>query len=399
MKAGRTPSWGRRHWLTLAVLAVSVLVFVTALVLANQGRTHQAQSTALARVSYEQAMVVNVSAQQVGTDQNAVDPIETGTQEVLLRLTTGAFAGQTVSMKNYISTFNGLRLKDGDRITVYQYTDQDTGALDKVYFYEYDRTLPILGLLLAFFAVTVLVGGKTGLKSLLGLVLTVVCLIWILCPLLMKGADPLVLAFGLCVFVSVVSFVILGGVRRKTLCAILGTVAGMGLAALFGELAQRLCRITSYSMYSTDSLLDEFKNIQLQGIPLHIHGLLTAGIIISSLGAVMDVAMSLSSAIQELKSVNPGLGRGRLWRSAMNIGKDMVGTMTNTLILAFVGSSLIMLIYLWSLDLTARQLLTSSFFAVEVISSLSSSIGVILAVPLTALFGSVLYGGGRAEAK
>ena len=83
----------------------------------------------------------------------------------------------------------------------------------------------------------------------------------------------------------------------------------------------------------------------------------------------------------------------------MNIGKDMVGTMTNTLILAFVGSSLIMLIYLWSLDLTARQLLTSSFFAVEVISSLSSSIGVILAVPLTALFGSVLYGGGRTEAK
>ena len=138
--------------------------------------------------------------------------------------------------------------------------------------------------------------------------------------------------------------------------------------------------------------MDEFRNIQQQGIPLRIHGLLTAGVIISSLGAVMDVAMSLSSSISELKTVNPEMTRAALWRSGMRIGRDMVGTMTNTLVLAFVGSSLLLIIYMWSLELSFYQLLSSTFFSVELISALSSSVGVVLAVPVTALIGSAMFG-------
>ena len=93
----------------------------------------------------------------------------------------------------------------------------------------------------------------------------------------------------------------------------------------------------------------------------------------------MDVAMSISSALSELKAVNPEMTLGELWKSGRNIGRDMVGTITNTLILAFLGSGFTLMIYLYSLDLPWRELMSSSYLALEVVSGVSSAIGVILA--------------------
>ena len=123
-----------------------------------------------------------------------------------------------------------------------------------------------------------------------------------------------------------------------------------------------------------------------------ISGLVTAGVIISALGAVMDVAMSISSAMQEVKAQNLALGTRELFRSGMNIGRDMVGTMTNTLILAILGSGLTLIVYIYSLGLQPLQFVSSSYVALEAISAVASSVGVMLAVPLTALIAAVLYG-------
>ena len=280
---------------------------------------------------------------------------------------------------------------DGRPVPAYDAGNGELAVFTNASVYAPNRLLPVILLIILFFIITTLVGGKTGIKSLLGLVVTVVCLIWIMCPLLMKGAPMIPTAFIICVYVAIVSLVILGGVTKKTVCAFLGTFAGMALAVIFGEIAQGIAKINSYNMYDVNSLIEEFKNIQMQGIPLHITGVISAGIIIASLGAVMDVAMSLSSSISELKAVNPQLGFKELWKSGMNIGRDMVGTMTNTLILAFIGGDLVLMIWLWSLDLSLYQLLSSAFLSVELVSALSSSIGVILAVPLTALVAAAMH--------
>ena len=166
------------------------------------------------------------------------------------------------------------------------------------------------------------------------------------------------------------------------------------LAMLFGILAQKLLHIDGLRATDAEALLQ----LRQTGTPVHIRGLLVAGVIISALGAVMDVAMSVSSAIGELKAVNPELTARALWRSGMNIGRDMVGTMTNTLILAILGSSTVLILYLYSLDLSWHQLMSSSYIGIEIISSVSSAIGVILAVPLTALASALLYGKKRTTA-
>ena len=122
-----------------------------------------------------------------------------------------------------------------------------------------------------------------------------------------------------------------------------------------------------------------------------IRYLLVAGVMISALGAVMDVAMSISSAIRELSLVGEKMTFRQLFVSGMNIGRDMVGTMTNTLILAIIGSGMMLIMYIASLNLPLRQFLSSPYLALELVSSLSSSIGVVLTVPLTALISAFLY--------
>ena len=380
-------------WLpSLLILICTGVLFLILFFNAREGKIYNPSRLQSEYVTVEKAEVLNVSFDSVEPDPYSPDAVEKGNQRALIRLTSGEFAGQTRELYYMIGYFVGPKLAAGDHITVLQLRDEETGELQELSYFQYNRIGAVLLVLGLFVLAVLLVGGKTGLKSLLGLAVTVVALVWIFCPMWMKGSAPLPLAMGLCALVTVMSFVILGGTSKKILCAVLATLAGVALAALFGALAQSLCRITSFNLYDVNGEIADLVNLQSRNYPVRIHGLLTAGILIASLGAVMDVAMSLSSAVAELKQVNPELGRRELWRSGMNIGRDMVGTMTNTLILALVGSSLVTVIRLWAQGPTWRMLLTSGYFAVELISAVASSIGVILAVPLAAGIGALLFG-------
>ena len=391
-KAGR----GLKRWLpTALVLALTGGILLWLLLTAQRGAGYSPTRLESDNVSVEQAEVLNISYDTVEPDPYSPDGVEKGNQRALVRLLTGTHAGDTGEIYYMIGYFVGPKLQVGDKIAVLQILKEEGGAIQELSYFQYDRSPWVFVLLGLFVLAVLLVGGKTGLKSLLGLGATVVALIWVFCPLWIQGWAPVPLALGLCALVTVLSFVLLGGLSRKTLCAILATLAGVGMAAVFGALAQRLCRVTSYTMYDVNSEIAELVNLQTRGWPVRIHGILTAGILIASLGAVMDVAMSLSSALGELKTVNPALGPKELWRSGMNIGRDMVGTMTNTLILAFVGSSLVTVIRLWTQGPSARMLLTSGYLSVELISALASSLGVVLTVPVTAGIGAAFFGGTR----
>ena len=162
---------------------------------------------------------------------------------------------------------------------------------------------------------------------------------------------------------------------------------------IFSLAAQKMARINGLRLSDVEPLLQ----LRQSGSPIGLTGLLTAGIIISALGAVMDVAMSISSSLEEVRTADPSMTSRRLFGSGMNIGRDMVGTMTNTLILAFLGSSFTLIIYLYSLDLGFYQFFSSAYLAIEVISGISSSIGMILAIPLTALISSLLMSGDKSS--
>lgn len=374
----------QKKWISAAVLAVVLAIFAGLFVIAHPARAEAPEAAEY--MEYENAVV-----EQILTDSTEADPVSEGhfrgNQNLIVRVKTGRYAGQQMMADNTVGPIYGCPMAVGDGVTVGLSTYSD-GTV-RCYIYEYDRSMGLALVLGAFLLVTVLVGGKVGLKSLLSLGLTVAALIFILLPLLLRGWPTILTTFFVSVLVTAATFVILGGVDKKTVCACLGTLAGIALATVFGLMAQNLLRIDGYRQEYAEALL---QLRQTEESAIGITGLITAGVIVSALGAVMDVAMSISSALQELTRVNPDLTSKDLFGSGMNIGRDMVGTMTNTLILAILGSGLTLVVYIYSLSLQPWQLLSSAYMSLEAISGIASSIGVMLAVPLTAAICAVSYG-------
>ncbi|MBQ3263337.1 MAG: YibE/F family protein [Oscillospiraceae bacterium] len=376
-------NWLKNNRAAVIVLVIAALIFV----LARMAFAPKAEKTEPTGdyAEYENAVVVQILSDGTEADE-AADGGYRGEQLLLAEVKTGQYAGETMQVYNYVSPLFGVPLKVGDGCTLVISTYENGDANATVY--EYNRTTAVWIVLGLFLLITVLVGGRTGAKSLIGLIFTVAGVFWLLFPALMKGAPTLPTTFLLCVYVAAVSFAVLGGVEKKTVCAWLGTVAGMALALLFALLSQRLLRIDGLRSADVEPLLQ----LRQTGTPIGLRGLLAAGVILSSLGAVMDVAMSLSSALSEVHAADRTMDAKALFRSGMNIGRDMVGTMTNTLILAFLGSGLVLTLYIYTLGLSPHMLMSSVYLSWELVGGISSSVGVILSVPITAAIAAWAYG-------
>ena len=375
-------AWLRENKWTCIVLAAALAVLLAARLLAAPVPVQSDEPEN--RADYESA-----SVDQILSDSTEKDPASDngyrGEQLLLVTVRSGDYKGQQMQVYNYVGPLYGGPLKVGDRATVLISTYSDGTVNATVY--EFDRLLPLCIVLVLFIAAAVAVGGRTGVKSLVALAVTLVCLFGVLLPSLMKGANTLLMTFIVCAYVAVVSLTIVGGVRKKTVCAMLGAVAGTALALLFGLLAQGLTRIDGLRIDDVEPLLQ----LRQTGTPIGLRGRLVGGIVICALGAVMDVTMGIASSLSEVHAANPELSRRELFRSGMNIGRDMVGTMTNTLILAFLGSGFTLILYLYSLGLSPRQLLSSAYVSLEVVSGVASSVGVILSIPLTALITAEVF--------
>jgi uncharacterized membrane protein len=370
------------------LLPISILILVAALIFALACSwakpAPKENSTAAEYAEYEKATVT-----QILTDSTERDPLSDdawrGQQKLIVKVSSGQYKGTEMLADNYIGPLTSPPLQVGDSAVVILSTYADGSVTASVY--EHDRSAGLIIAVALFLIAAIAVGGKTGAKSLVGLAITLACLFWVLIPALMKGAPTLLTVFLVCAYIAIVTLAILGGLQKKTLCAMASTIAGTGMALLFGLLAQSLLHIDGLRGDEVEALL----NLKRDGVPIGLRGLLVGGIIISALGAVMDVTMGICSAMQEVHEANSKMDLPQLFRSGMNVGRDMVGTMTNTLILALLGSSFTMILYIYSMNLQPHQLISSPYFSIEVLSSIATSIGVILSIPLTALICAFVY--------
>ncbi len=373
---------------TVIVLAVSLVIFIAALCWVHSEELFHGENEIFNPygeevVDFEKAKVVAIPKEDITYDEVA-DNAATGSQELSVIIKSGRYKGQPMTAYNYFGPYYGVPVAVGDGVMLTIKTHADGSTYASVY--EFNRIPILMVYLLVFFLVVVIVGRTTGLKSMIGLAFTFVCLFMILIPLLIKGLPTILTTVVICAYIALVSFTVLGGVHRKTISAFLGTVAGMLLAMIFAMIVQRIAKIDGLRLEDSEPLLQ----MKYVGAVVRVRGLLVAGIIISALGAVMDVAMSISSSLEEVHAANPALTQMELFQSGMNIGRDMVGTMTNTLILAFLGSEFTLMIFLFVRELTFNHMYSTAFMALETISGVSASIGMVLAIPLTALISSTL---------
>ena len=307
-----------------------------------------------------------------------------GQQELEIEVLTGPWKGAVLETPNYLTIYTNVDARVGTRIIVRLDADEQ-GQPYVLSIPNYNRVPMLLGLMAVFAGLLVLIGRRKGVMALIGLVYTLACLWFILVPMILRGADPVLVTVVIVALTTAASLLLLTGLSRKTLCATLGCVGGVAAAGLFAAAAGTVSPINGFNLPEAEELV-----LRAADQGLQISGLFVSGILVASLGAVMDVAMSIASACWELRQVDPKLPRTALFRSGMNIGRDAMGTMANTLILAFAGSSLNTLLLCQVYDYPLIQIFNADAIAVEMIRGVAGSIGILLTVPLVALLSTRL---------
>ena len=225
--------------------------------------------------------------------------------------------------------------------------------------------------------VIIAIGRGKGVKAILGLAYTLYLVIFLLLPTVFSGYSPVLMSI-ICVALStIVTLMLLNGASKKTYSAIVATVLGVVLSAGGFYLMSLVLKVNGFSVDEAESLV-----LINQATGLSIKDILFAGILISSLGAIMDVGMSIVSALSELFHHQPNLTQKQIFDSGIEIGKDMIGTMTNTLILAFTGSAFVSLLVLFSYNVDIKQLLSSNYIAIEFAQGIAGTLGIVLTVPI-----------------
>lgn len=307
-----------------------------------------------------------------------------GNQKVMVKFLTGPDKGKEVKAVSTNGSLYGATCKKGMKVIT---LTNKAGEVEITSVYSFDRTWIVAGFVLFLFALLILVGGKNGFKAVLGLAVTFIFIAFFLFPAIYRGINPVLAAVITVSLSTIITIYILGGYTAKSAGAILGTVSGVIIAGLCATIFSKIAHITGYNVSNIETLIFVSKYTQIQ-----CGDLLFAGILISSLGAVMDVAFSISSAVTEIHKVDNSLGLKELFKHGMNIGRDMMGTMANTLILAFTGGTLSELVLDYAYDIPFLQLINSYAIGIEIIKGIAGSVGIILTVPLVAFFAAFLCG-------
>ena len=366
----------KSQFLRWGVPLLLLAVFALFVVWLNQGER-------LALVNREGQTFEKGVVTEILQDNLQPDGSRVGEQRVLVRMTTGVRAGQELETTSSSGFLFGAGCTVGMRVIVMQSVAGDS-TITSVY--TQDREWVIYGFAAAYLLVLCLVGGKQGLKGALGLVFTFFCILFVYLPLVYRGWSPFWVAVFLCVVTTLVTMYLIGGPTKKTLVATGGTVAGVVIAGVAATLFSLATGISGWNVSDIESLLTLSSTSGVQ-----VGGLLFSGLLISSLGAVMDVAMSIGSAIAELHAQNPAISRRALFQAGMHVGRDMMGTDSNTLILAFAGGSVSMLVLDYAYDLPYQQIINSNNIGIAIMQGLSGSFGIVLAVPVTVALAVLLY--------
>ena len=312
-----------------------------------------------------------------------LDGVEIGYQKVVAKVTEGQYKDNTYEIKNNISRLYNYKVEEGTKVVLILYKQNNGNMIWDVY--GYDRSSMIYVLAGIFIIVVIIIGGVKGIKSLVSLMFTLVTVIFLMLPLMFRGVEPMLAAVVSATLSIIVTLSLVSGINKKTVTAIIGTISGVVISGIIAYIFGELTHSSGMTMNDTESLI-----YIAEGTNLKVKGIMFAGILIASLGAVMDVAMSISSSLFEIYEVNKNIKQIDLFKSSMNIGKDIIGTMTNTLILAFAGGSITTLILIFAANMPYNKFINLEVLAIEIIQGLAGSIGIVLSVPITAIVGSYL---------
>jgi uncharacterized membrane protein len=288
-------------------------------------------------------------------------------------LTEGPDAGTVVLIEQPTSNPRTRTLTVGVGV-VLGYQPQVEGF--EYVFLEPDRRGPLLLLTGIFVAAVVVLGRWRGVASLLGLFATLLVLFWFVVPSILDGNDPLLVSLAGAVVIAFFALYLSHGLNDRTTVALLGTLGGLGVAAILAVGFMGLTTLTGLA--SEEALV-----VSAVGTNVDLRGLILGGMIIGALGAIDDMTVTQASAVWELRAADPTRSARHLMRGGMRIGQDHVASTVNTLVLAYAGASMPLLILFILSDQSAGTIANGEIVATEIVRTLVGSIGLVASVPIT----------------
>lgn len=336
-----------------------------------------------AELPSETGVVENIQYEDVQDLQQGDNSVK---QVALVKVLSGKFKGTERLIDNMLTgnPAYDINLQKGDKVILHvERKTEDIINADDVDFFIADikRDDALVWTSIAFVMLLLLIGRKKGLYSLLSIIATVALIFFMLMPMILHGFCPIASAVLVGILSTIITIYLVGGFNSKSSSAIIGT----SLSLVF---AGGLSLITIYLAHLTGFAGEESMFLYSAHPELDFQGLLSASMIIAALGALMDTGVSIASAINEIYETDKNLTVKQLFKSGMNIGKDVIGTMSNTLILVYLGSSLPLVLLSNNIDL--QKFFNLNQVATEISSAIIGSIAILLCVPLTAIISAYL---------
>lgn len=298
---------------------------------------------------------------------------------------SGKHKGDLVIGKQNISTYiTGTveEVKAGDKVLLYNEIAPDNSS--NWYFVEYSRTSSIIILTAIFLGLILLFGKSKGIKTLIGLVVTCLAVFIVYIPAVLGGQNIYTWTIVTCAFITFSTVMIVYGYSKKTLTTTLGCIGGILVAGLLTLIMNGLLKLTGF-VDENAIYLNQLNNA------IDLKALIFGGILVGAVGAIMDVSIDISSSLFEVADKMEKPDFKSIMKSGLTIGKDIMGTMTNTLILAYIGSSLSEVLLLTASNNSLSRLFNLEMITVEILQALVGSIGLLTAIPLTSLVCATLY--------
>lgn len=294
--------------------------------------------------------------------------------------------GQTLDVVQEIDkayAFSPRQVEQNDKVLVESYTQN---GVRQFYFGDFIRITPLLWLLAIFCILIVVFAKMQGFKTVISLGFTCVAVFVVLIPAILNGHNIYFWSILVSIYITVMTLSIISGYNLKSLCAVIGCISGVFSSGLVVLVMDKFLNMTG--------LLEE-ESIYLYQLypdnPINLKAIIFAMIIVGALGAVMDVSMSISSSLYELKQKSPSISSKELMKSGFTIGRDMMGTMANTLVLAYIGSSLTCVLLLVSYNASLEQVINKEMIVAEILQALAGSLGMLLTLPLTSAVCAAVY--------
>jgi len=302
-------------------------------------------------------------------------------------ITDGAYKGEKVKALYTVDEFAPVTekpIEEGDRVMLLQYPSEEYGTEWVFGMYLRFDTLVIFAIF--FFILILIFGHGKGVNTIISLAFTCAAVFLVYIPSILSGYNIYASTLINCAFISIMSLLLITGWSRKTIATVLG--------CMFGFLVSSLLSILLSSVLNLTGFVDEH-SIYLTYLPttnpIDLKAIIFGGVVIGSLGAVIDVSMDISSSLFELRRHAKDLPYNSLVKSGITIGRDIIGTMANTLVLAYIGSALSTVLLLTTYASSIHELLNREMIIAELLQALVGSTAILLTIPLTSIVCGIIY--------